>query len=108
MNSCARACVCRLFRFFPALHGGETVSSGDHLNAPLGLTVAPNGDIVTVNGGDGNLVETTPEGAQFPPFLLDNSGSPPGAGALFGIALVPNGQGLYFVDDATNTLNLFH
>jgi hypothetical protein len=26
---------------------------------------------------------------------------------LFGLAIV-NGQGLYFVDDATNTLNLFH
>jgi hypothetical protein len=96
------------FRFFPALHGGETVSSGGNLNAPLGLTVAPNGDILTVNGADGNLVETTPAGSQFAPFLLDNSGSPPGAGALFGIALVPHGQGLYFVDDATNTLNVFH
>jgi hypothetical protein len=29
---------------------------------------------------------------------------PPGAGALFGLA--PAHEGLYFVDDATNTLNL--
>jgi hypothetical protein len=37
---------------------------------------------------------------------LDSSGNPPGAGALFGLVVV-QGQGLYFVDDATNTLNLF-
>ena len=98
-----------LFRFRPACAGGETVSSGQHLNAPLGLTVAPNSNILTVNGGDGNLVETTPRGRQLAPALLDSSGGPPpGVGALFGIALTPNSRGLYFVDDATNTLNLFH
>jgi hypothetical protein len=25
-----------------------------------------------------------------------------------GLAVTPNGQGLYFVDDATNPLDLFH
>jgi hypothetical protein len=30
----------------------------------LGLAIAPNGDVLTVNAGDGNLVETTPEGVQ--------------------------------------------
>jgi len=38
--------------------------------------------------------------------LLDSSGSPAGAGALFG--LVFDSNGLYYVDDATNTLNLFN
>jgi hypothetical protein len=38
---------------------------------------------------------------------LDTSGSPPGAGALFGLAIVPRG-GVYFVNDATNTLDLLH
>ena len=32
------------------------------LNAPLGLAIASNGNILTVNGGDGNIVETTPGG----------------------------------------------
>ena len=97
------------FRFWPAQHGGETVTNGHFLNAPLGLAIAPNGNILTVNGADGNLVETTRHGTQLPPVLLDNSGGPPpGVGALFGLALAPYGQGLYFVDDATNTLNLFH
>ena len=41
--------------------------------------------------------------------LLDNTGSPkPGAGALFGLAVTPNGNGVYYVDDAANTLSLFH
>jgi hypothetical protein len=86
---------------------GFTVSEGGALNDPLGLTVAPDGNIVTVNGNNGFAVETTPFGHQINKVLLDSSGSPPGAGALFGLAIV-NGQGLYFVDDATNTLNLFH
>ena len=74
----------------------------------LGLAIAPGGAILTVNSGDGNLVVTTPGGRQVAHFLLDSSGSPPGAGALFGLAVVPGGKGIYFVDDATNTLNLFH
>jgi hypothetical protein len=86
---------------------GFTVSEGGALNDPLGLTVAPDGNIVTVNGNNGFAVETTPFGHQINKVLLDSSGSPPGAGALFGLAIV-NGQGLYYVNDATNTLNLFH
>jgi len=86
---------------------GMTVTKGGALNDPLGLTVIPNGDIITVNGDDGFEIETTPSGHQISKVLLDSSGNPPGAGALFGVAFV-SGQGLYYVDDATNTLNLFH
>lgn len=84
---------------------GRTLTRGGALNGPLGLTVAPGGDVLTVNSGDGNLVATTPEGRQAAVVTLDKSGSPPGAGALFGLAIAPRG-GVYFVDDATNTLNL--
>jgi sugar lactone lactonase YvrE len=86
---------------------GITISKGGALNDPLGLTVLPNGNIVTANGDDGFIVVTTPSGQQISKALLDSSGTPPGAGALFGLVFVP-GQGLYYVDDATNTLNLFH
>jgi hypothetical protein len=85
---------------------GATVTQGGSLNDPLGLAALPDGNILTVNGNNGFLVETTPDGNQIHRALLDSSGNPPGAGALFG--LVPaSGQGLYYVDDATNTLNLF-
>ncbi len=52
-------------------------------------------------------METNPLfGVQVASKFLDTSGSPPGAGALFGIALTPSGHNLYYVDDANNTLRL--
>ena len=84
---------------------GQVITSGDHLNSPLGLAVAPHGDIITVNAGDGLAVETTPAGSQIATRTLDTSGSPPGSGALFGLAITQHGDTLYFVDDATNTLD---
>jgi hypothetical protein len=94
-----------------ASHGGTTVSTGGGLNTPLGLTIAPGGDVLTVNGGDGKLVETTPAGKQVAVKVLDNTkvqGAPNGNGTLFGLAVVPGGMGIYFVDDGSNTLNIFH
>jgi hypothetical protein len=87
---------------------GATVSKGGKLLGQLGLVVAPGGNILTVNGGNGNLVEVTPSGAQVAVRALDTSGSPPGAGALFGLAVKPNHRAVYFVDDATNTFELLH
>jgi sugar lactone lactonase YvrE len=87
---------------------GNVVTTGGKLNTPLGLAIAPNGDVLTVNAGDGFIVETTPAGSQTAKALLDSSGSPPGAGALFGLAVTPDANGIYYVDDAVNTLNLFH
>jgi hypothetical protein len=88
---------------------GAMVTSGGRLINPLGLAIAPNGNILTVNGGDGRLVETTPSGAQIAQRFLDRTPPPPvGAGALFGLAVAPHGAGVYYVDDATNTLRLLH
>lgn len=86
---------------------GATLTQGGALNDPLGLAVTRDGNVLTVNGDNGFLVETTPNGAQIFKKLLDNNGTPPGNGALFGLVPVA-GQGLYYVDDATNTLNLFN
>jgi sugar lactone lactonase YvrE len=41
---------------------GSTLSSGGSLNDPLGMTLAVNGNILTVNGNDGFLVETNSKG----------------------------------------------
>jgi len=88
---------------------GTTVTSGGALNMPLGLAIAPNGNILTVNGGDGRIVETTPAGAQIAHRYLDRTAPAPlGAGALFGLAVKPGGHGIYYVDDDTNTLRLLH
>jgi len=94
-------------RFFPALGGGFTVSQGGSLNAPLGLATAPNGNLITVNGNDGNAVELTPRGAQVDTRTIDRFAS---GGDLFGLAIAPGGRGLLFVNDngAANTLDLLH
>lgn len=90
---------------------GEDVTSNGSLNDPLGLTIAPNGDILTVNGNDGNIVETTPRGKQVAHKLIDNTMAPPalpGAGCLFGLTIVPGADGVYFVDDCSNSLNILN
>ncbi len=84
------------------------VTGGGAINVPLGLVIAPNGDILTANGGDGNLVESTPDGQQVAVKILDTLPTPPGpngGGTLFGVAIIPGGSGVYFVDDGANTFN---
>jgi len=93
-----------LGRFSPATNGGTTVSSGGALNAPLGLATAPNGDLLSVNGGDGNIVETTPSGHQVVSTQIDPAGA---GGDLFGLTIAPDGRGVLFVDDGDNTLKRF-
>jgi hypothetical protein len=100
------AAIPNALRRFTSGHTGTTVSSAGGLNGPLGLAIAPNHNILTVNAGDGNLVETTPAGTQFAPKLIDTSGA--GAGTLFGLAVRSNNKGIYFVDDGDNTLDLLH
>ena len=87
---------------------GYTLSQGGALNDPLGLTLTPDHRLIAANGNDGNLVEINPStGKQVATKLVDNTGGPPpGAGALFG--LIATCDGVYFVDDASNTFNLLH
>jgi len=85
---------------------GRTVSVGVNLNQPLGLALAPNGDVLSVNAGDGNIVETTPGGSQIAVKNIDTSGA--GAGTLFGLAFTLDHKSIYFVDDGDNTLDLLH
>jgi hypothetical protein len=75
------------------------------LNGPLGLAIAPNGNIVVVNSLDGNMVEVTPGGTQVAIKSVDVTGV--GAGDLFGLA-IRDGHGVYFVNDGNNTLDLLH
>jgi hypothetical protein len=55
---------------------GDTLSIGGSLNGPLGLTVAPDGHILTANDGDSFVTEITPLGKQLDKAQLDSSGSP--------------------------------
>ena len=82
------------------------MAQGRALKQPLGLAVAPNGNLLTVNAADGLMVETTPGGRQAGVSFVDVSHSRNGAGTLFGLAVAPGGSGIYFVDDGNNTLNI--
>lgn len=75
---------------------GITLSQGGALSDPLGLTLAPNGNVIVANGGNGTLLEVTPAGQQI--------AIKTGAGDVFGILATPNK--VYFVDDETNTLDV--
>jgi hypothetical protein len=80
-----------------------TLTTGGALNAPLGMTLAPNGDLVVVNGNNGNAVEITPDGRQLATKTLIKNG----AGDLFGIITTQGGNGLLVVNDGTNALDEF-
>jgi hypothetical protein len=95
--------------FFRTTSAGQgfLVTKNGFLSMPLGLALAPNSNILTVNGGNGRIVETTPFGRQIFARFLNRTGSPPGVGALFGLA-VRDSSGVYFVDNDQNTLRLLH
>ena len=83
-----------------------------HLHGPLGLLLAPNGDLITANGDAVNpdpnqpseLVEFTPSGQFVAQFSVD-----PGQGAAFGLAVHVSGDQIRFaaVEDATNVLDIW-
>jgi hypothetical protein len=80
---------------------GSTLSAGGALDGPLGMTLAPNGDLVVVNGNNGDAVEITPAGKQLATRALIKNG----AGDLFGIIMAPAGNGILIVNDGTNALD---
>jgi len=80
------------------------ITSGGGLNAPLGMAVAPNGNLIVVDGNDGNATEVTPTGTQVAHKTLVKNG----AGDLFGLAVSPAANGIVFVNDGTNALDLYH
>ena len=89
---------------------GTTLSSGGQLANPLGMDRAPNGDVLVANATNGKIVEITPAGAQVGEYYAnrDVAQDPPGNGNLFDIAVSQSRDGIYFVNDDTNTLSLLH
>jgi hypothetical protein len=84
---------------------GQVFSVLPTLNAPLGMAVRANhAELMVVNGGNGRLIGINEDGSQKSAGFISGSGTPPGAGTLFGLAT--SSSGLYFVNDGTNTLNL--
>jgi hypothetical protein len=86
---------------------GKVVTKDGLLSWPLAMVFTPAGHLLVCNGKDGQLVEVDPAaGKQIYSQWIDSdqAQSPPGNGDLFGIALTPDGQGFYYVEDDMNTL----
>ena len=84
----------------------------NHLHGPLGLTLGPNGNLITANGDavfaggtQNELVEFTPQGVLVATYQLDG-GNPGGA---FGVASTHTPHAIRFaaVDDDLNTLTIW-
>lgn len=86
---------------------GRMVSKDGLLKRPLALTTAPNGHLLAINALKGQVVEIDPvTGKQLYAQWIDadQAQSPPGNGDLFGIAVMPNEKGFYYVEDDVSTL----
>ena len=86
---------------------GRLVTQEGLLKRPLALAMTAEGHLLACNAKNGQLVEIDPaSGKQLYAQWIDTNSaqSPPGNGDLFGIAMTPNGQGSYYVEDDVNTL----
>ena len=88
---------------------GRQITADGFLRRPLALATAPNGHLLATNALNGQVVEIDPvAGKQLYARWIDTdkAQSPPGNGDLFGIAMTPEGDGFYYVQDDVNTLML--
>jgi len=86
---------------------GRVVTQGGFLQHPLALITTPEGHLIATNALNGQAVEVDPTSgkqlcAQW--FDADKAQTPPGSGDLFGIAIAPSGDTVYYVEDDVNTL----
>jgi hypothetical protein len=88
---------------------GRQLTADGFLHRPLAMATAPNGHLLVTNALNGQVVEIDPAtGKQLYARWIDTdkAQSPPGNGDLFGIAMTPEGDGFYYVQDDVNTLVL--
>lgn len=88
---------------------GRQVTADGFLHRPLAMVTAPNGHLLVTNALNGQVVEIDPVANKqlYARWIdTDKAQSPPGNGDLFGIAMTPEGDGFYFVQDDVNTLVL--
>lgn len=90
---------------------GDTVTKDGFLKRPLAMVMTPQGHLIVTNGLNGQAVEIDPtSGTQLYARWIDanKAQSPPGSGDLFGIAMVPSGDGFIYVEDEVNALVVAH
>ena len=104
--------VCAIQAYVFALLTSLYLNDAVHLHGPLGLALAPNGDLVSTQSDAINqdpnqlseVVEFTPAGKFVAEFQVD-----PNAGSAFGLAIRSRGDGFVFatVDDTTAVLDIW-
>jgi hypothetical protein len=100
----------------PVSLGTQIYADAVHLHGPVGLAIAPNGDLISAQADNFNvnpnftseIVEFTTTGQFVAQFSIDNA-----TGAAFNIALDVNSDPLVpikfaYVNDAENTLNVIY
>jgi hypothetical protein len=90
---------------------GDTVTKDGFLKRPLAMAMTPQGHLIVTNGLNGQAVEIDPaSGTQLYARWIDanKAQSPPGSGDLFGIAMIPSGDGFIYVEDEVNALVAAH
>jgi sugar lactone lactonase YvrE len=88
---------------------GRQLTADGLLHRPLAMVTAPNSHLLVTNALNGQIVEIDPAtGKQIYARWIDTdkAQSPPGNGDLFGLAMTPEGDGFYYVQDDVNTLVL--
>jgi DNA-binding beta-propeller fold protein YncE len=88
---------------------GREITKDGLLHRPLAMVMAPNGNLLVTNGKNGQVVEIDPVAKKqlYARWIDDDKAqTPPGSGDLFGIAVTPEGDGFYYVEDDMNTLLL--
>jgi DNA-binding beta-propeller fold protein YncE len=86
---------------------GRVVTQDGLLKRPLTLVMTPQSTLLACNALNGQVVEIDPKsGKQLRAQWIntDQAQSPPGSGDLFGLALTPDGKGMYYVHDDVNAL----
>ncbi len=90
---------------------GNEITKDGLLKRPLAMAIAPNGNLLVLNGQNGQVVEIDPAsheqlGARW--INANKAQTPPGSGNLFGFAMTLDGTGFYYVNDDVNYLALAH
>jgi len=94
---------------FKCAHPADTcaklIYSGSPLNAPVALTLLPNGNLIVANTKGGNtLVEITPTGQVLATKVIDSSQTA-GIFALAGVGSNDSNAALYYTDTNSNELH---
>lgn len=89
---------------YPSTTCGTLVYSGAPLDAPVAMTLLPNGNLIVANSGNNTLVELTPTGKVLATKVVDKNKTP----GVFGVAAVgtsDSNTALFFTDTNTNNIH---